>query len=149
MTLRACITLSLLSALALGLPEHARADDQDTIDYRRTIMRTLEEQQGAIQQILHQKTSPENFAVHAQVLAITSGVAKKAYEAKVPGNGAKPNVWTEWADFSKRLDDLNAATAALAKSAKEGGIATAGGQIADIASKCKGCHEIYREPQKQ
>ena len=76
-----------------------------------------------------------------------AATAKKAFEPNVPGGDAKPEVWANWKDFSKRLDDLTAATAELAKTAKAGGIAAAGPKVQD-ALTCKGCHDVYREKKK-
>ena len=77
----------------------AHADDQDTIDYRRFIMQSLDDQSAAIDQILQQKAPAENLATHAQILAITATMAKKAFEPKVPGGKARPEVWSEMGRF--------------------------------------------------
>jgi cytochrome c556 len=125
----------------------ARADDQDVIDYREHIMKTMGEQAAAIAQILQQKAPAENFAIHAQVLAITAATAKKAFEPKVVGGEAKPDVWAHWVDFAKRLDDLAAATADLASTAKSGGVSAAGPKV-QSALTCKSCHDTYRVEKK-
>jgi cytochrome c556 len=125
----------------------ARADDQDVIDYREHIMKTVGEQVAAIGQILQQKAPAENFATHAQILAITAGTAKKAFEQKVPGGEAKPEVWAQWPDFSKRLDELTAATADLARIAKTGGVTAAGPKVQTLP--CKSCHDTYRMEKKK
>jgi len=126
----------------------ARADDQDVIDYREHIMKTMGEQAAAISQILQQKAPAENFAIHVQILAITAATAKKAFEAKVLGGEAKPDVWVHWADFAKRLDDLTAATADLASTAKAGGAAAAAPKV-QAALTCKTCHDTYRVEKKK
>jgi cytochrome c556 len=134
--------------LAVFTATVARADDQDVIDYREHIMSTLGEQAAAIGQILQQKAPADNFAVHVQILAITAATAKKAFEPKVPGGEAKPDIWAHWPDFAKRLDDLTAATADLAKTAKAGGIAAAAPKI-QAALTCKSCHDTYRLEKKK
>jgi cytochrome c556 len=126
----------------------ARADDQDVIDYREHIMKTMGEQAAAIGQILQQKAPAENFAVHVQILAVTAATAKVAFEPKVLGGEAKPDVWLHWADFAKRLDDLTAATADLANVAKAGGAAAAGPKV-QAALSCKSCHDTYRVEKKK
>jgi|ERR1700733_5043534 len=130
------------------LPCAARADEQDTIDYRKHIMKTMGEQAAAITEILQQKAPAENFAVHAQILAVTAATAKKAFEPKVLGGEAKPDVWTHWADFAKGLDDLTAATADLAKTAKGGGVVTAAPKV-EAALACKNCHDTYCAEKKK
>jgi cytochrome c556 len=128
-------------------PAGVRAEDQDAIDYRRHIMATLSEEAAALGQILQKKAPAEDFATHAQILAITAATAKKAFEPKAPGGDAKPAVWTNWSDFAKRLDDLTAATADLAKTAKEGGTAAAAPKV-EAALTCNSCHDTYREKAK-
>jgi cytochrome c556 len=127
-----------------SLPTVVRADNQDTIDYRRAIMSTMGEQVAAISEILQQKVPADNFALHLQTLAATAATAKKAFEPKVPGGEAKPDVWVNWADFSKRLDALTSATAELARSGAAGGIAAAAPKV-QTALTCKNCHDNYRD----
>jgi cytochrome c556 len=140
------VTLMALGVLVCAtLP--SRADDQDVIDYRTHVMKTLDEQLGAVGIILENKVPADNFATHLQVLAVTATQAKKAFEPKVPGGNAKPEVWSNWADFSKRLDELVATTADLASAAQHDSVAVVGGKLKSTL-KCKSCHETYRKPLK-
>ncbi len=141
------LTIGLALALLALASLPVRADDQDVIDYRTHVMKTLGEQMGAISMILENKAPPDNFAVHMKVLAVTATQAKKAFEPKVPGGNAKPEVWSNWADFSKRLDELVAATAELASAAQHEGVAAVGGKLKSTL-KCKSCHDTYRVPPK-
>ncbi len=140
--------LPLLALIVLGsaaLP--SRADDQDVIDYRTHVMKTLGEQMGAIGMILESKAPPDNFATHLKVLAVTATQAKKAFEPKVPGGNSKPEVWSNWADFSKRLDELVSTTADLATAAPHQSVAAVGEKLKS-SLKCKSCHDTYRKPLK-
>jgi len=124
-----------------------RADDQDVIDYRQHIMKTMGEQMGAISMILQNKAPPDNFAVHMKILALAASQAKSAFQPKVPGGDAKPGVWTDWPDFSKRLDELVSATTDLATAAQHESVSQVGAKM-QSALKCKGCHDTYRVPKK-
>ena len=128
------------------LPLRVHADDQDVIDYRKHIMKTLGEQTAAITQILQQKAPTDNFTIHLQILATTSATALKAFEPKVLGGDSKPDVWANWADFSKRMNELAVNTAELAKTAKQNGIAAAAPKV-PTALACKSCHDIYEQKQ--
>ena len=140
------VTLMALGALVFAtLP--SRADDQDVIDYRTHVMKTLGEQTDAIGMILENKAPPDNFATHLKVLAVTATQAKKAFEPKVAGGNSKPEVWSNWADFSKRLDELVTTTAELASAATHQGVAAMGDKLKSTL-KCKSCHETYRKPLK-
>ena len=139
--------VKLAALLALIVPMASFADDQDAIDYREHVMKTMGEAVAAMALMAQQKVPADNFALHAQILAVTAATAKSAFKEKVPGGKAKPDVWAKWDDFSKRLDTLAAATADLAKTAKEGGMAAAAPKMKDALS-CKGCHDLYREEKK-
>jgi len=123
------------------------ADNQDVIDYRQHIMKTLGEQAASIGMILQQKAPADNFATHVKIIAVTAATAKKAFEPKVLGGDAKPDVWNNWADFSKKMDNFVAATDDLAKAAASGGLAAAQPKVQG-AMQCKGCHDTYRVPKK-
>jgi cytochrome c556 len=142
---QAIVPIAFLVLSLAALP--GRADDQDVIDYRQHIMKTMGEQMGAISMILQNKAPPDNFAVHLKVLAITATQAKSAFEPKVPGGDAKPGVWTDWQDFSHRLDELVLATAELATAAQHESVPQVGAKM-QSALKCKGCHDTYRVPKK-
>jgi cytochrome c556 len=133
--------------LAAGLGGVAVADDQDSIDYRQHIMKTIGEQAASITMILQHKAPAENLATHAKLLALSAATAKKAFEPKAPGGNSKPEVWSNWSDFSKRLDAFVAATDDLAKAAASGGVAAAGAK-SQAALACTGCHDQYMSPKK-
>jgi cytochrome c556 len=128
------------------LPSSGFADDQDVKDYRSHVMKAMGEQVAALNQIAKGKANAGDVATQAEVLSITAGLAKIAFTPKVPGGEAKPEVWDKWDDFSKRLDEMVAATADLAKTAKQGGVAAVTPKLGSLG--CKGCHDDYRVPKK-
>ena len=128
------------------LPISGFADDQDVRDYRSHVMKTLGEQFAALNQIAKGKAPAGDVAAQAEVLSITAGIAKVAFTPNVPGGKAKPEVWANWDDFSKRLDEMAAAAADLAKTAKQGGVAAVTPKLSSLS--CKGCHDVYRVQKK-
>lgn len=147
MTRRGRVGYALVLVAALTAWSAARADDEDTIDYRKHIMRSMREQAASIAMVLQKKAPADNFATHVRILAVTAAMAKKAFEPKVPGGDAKPEVWSNWADFAKRLDTLVAATDELAKTAEAGGLPAAAPKV-EAALSCKACHDKYKVPSK-
>lgn len=125
----------------------ARADNQDVIDYREHIMKTMGEQAQSLTMVAQGKAPAENVVIHAKLLAVTAATAEKAFTAKVPGGEAKPDVWAKWDDFSKKMKELVANTADLAKTAEAGGLDAVKPKMA-AALTCKGCHDVYREQKK-
>ena len=124
------------------------ADEQDDIDYRQHIMKTMGEQTASMDMILQHKAPSDSFTVHAKILAIAAAMAKKSFDSKADGGNAKPAVWTNGADFGKRMDALAAATDDLAKSAASGGVSAAGAKVPAVIASCNACHEQYLVPKK-
>lgn len=124
-----------------------RADDKDVVEYRQHIMKSLEQQAAALGQIISGAGPTENTVAHMQTLALTASIALKAFEPKVPGGAAKPEVWQDWADFSKRMKDFADKSAEMAKIGREQGADQAVMKVID-ALPCKGCHDVYRDEKK-
>jgi cytochrome c556 len=125
------------------LPSVSTADDQDVIDYRRHIMETLDAQTAALGMIMSGAIPDDNAIAHIDIIAQTAATALKAFEPKVEGGDAKPEVWKDWADFSKRMNEFAERTATMAKTAHAQGKDEALLQAID-ALTCKQCHDTYR-----
>jgi cytochrome c556 len=145
-TLKIVVQITLV---AIFMPAAANADDQDVIDYREHIMRTLDEQSAALGMILSTVVPGDNAVTHLQAIALTAQTALKAFEPKVLGGEAKTEVWSNWADFSERMNEFAQKATELAKVAKEKGYSdTLEPQIVE-ALRCKSCHEVYRNEKKK
>ncbi len=143
--LRRSVALLLSALLAFGVQSFCRADDDDTIDYRRHIMHSMGEQYAAIDMILQKQVPADSLSTQLHALSLTASAARKAFEPKIPGGHAKPEVWQQWADFSKRLDDLGSNLTALAKTANSGNV-DAVAPKSQAAFNCKSCHDVYSQP---
>ena len=142
--MRATLASIALLAASTGVAAPPASDPKDAIEYREHVMKALDEQTAALGMILSGAIPDDNVGAHIDALAVTASVALKAFEPKVPGGEAKPEVWANWADFSKRMKDFQQKTAAMAKLSKEQGTAAALDHVLDALS-CKGCHDTYRQ----
>jgi cytochrome c556 len=122
--------------------------DKAIIEYREHIMNTLNEQSGALGQILSTVVPDTNTQAHLQAIALAASLTTKAFEPKVPGGEAKPDVWSNWPDFSKRMSEFTQKTAEMSKTAKEQGNEAALAMVVDALS-CKSCHDTYRVEKKK
>jgi cytochrome c556 len=145
--IRKALAPGFIMSVMMLLPVVGHTDDKDVVDYRQHIMKSLEEQTAALGQILSGAGPAENTVAHMQTLALSASVALKAFEAKVPGGAAKPEVWKDWADFSKRMKEFADKSAEMAKVAKEQGPDQAAMLVID-ALPCKSCHDLYRDEKK-
>jgi cytochrome c556 len=134
-----------VAAMLAAIPAVAgAAEDKDVIDYRQHIMETLDAQTAAIGMIVSTQITEENLVAHAEAIALTAKQALISFKPKVAGGESKPEVWTNWADFEKRMNDFVEKTDKLAKSAKTGGVPVVMEQMVD-ALTCKSCHDLYRQ----
>jgi cytochrome c556 len=126
----------------------AWADDKDVIEYRQHVMNSLNAQTAALGQILSTAIPDDQVVAHLEDIALIASTGLKAFEPKVQGGEAKPEVWTHWDDFSKRMNDFAQKTAEAAKMAKAGGKDEVLTNILDALS-CKTCHDTYRDEKKK
>lgn len=79
-------------------------------------------------------------AKEALIAASADIAAKFEPQASDPVAEAKPEIWTNWDDFVKKAEALNAAASALDASTLDGVKAGMGA----IGGACKDCHTTYR-----
>jgi cytochrome c556 len=133
----------LVAALALNCAQTARADDDDAISYRQLIMKELDAESSALGMIVSGQVPPDALSLQAKAIAISAKSALKAFEPKVPGGAAKPEVWAKWDDFSKRMQTFAQKSEEMAK-VSEGGNVQAVTELMIGALPCKECHDVYR-----
>lgn len=135
------------AASAAGGPPSA--SDQ-AINVRKAIYTLIGNNFGPIGGVLQGKTPFDGAEAtkRAERVAFLANLSVEAYPeiSKTGNTRAKPEVWTNRADFDKKLKDFtdhsNALVAVLRKDSKdEDGFKTAAKLV---ASDCKGCHEDFR-----
>jgi cytochrome c556 len=112
------------------------------VTYRKHIMKTMGEQVAALGLVLQNKGPAENAALHARTISLNAQAAMKAFEPKVPGGEARPEIWRNWADFSKRLKTLSDGASELAVIAERDGLPAMQARAMNVLS-CKACHDTY------
>lgn len=132
------ILLACCSSLAQAV------EPGEQIEYRKSIMKTLDKGVVAYQSAVQLGVPPAEIAKHLQVLAMTSGHIKKAFEPQVEGGYAKADIWKKWADFAKRADNQSAKLTQLSESVGAGRVL--GANDLKAALGCAGCHESFRQP---
>ncbi len=84
---------------------------------------------------------------------VTRSIAKGAKDAVdsfrpiLPGGQAKPEVWSNHADFMQRMETFAKNAEAMAKAGETGDLAAVNGLMVS-AMPCKQCHDLYRAPKK-
>jgi cytochrome c556 len=138
---------ALLTVLAVSYQQGALADDQDAIDYRQLIMKQLDAESAALGMMVSGQIPPDSMALEAKSIANAAKAALKAFEPKVPGGEAKPEVWSKWDDFSKRMEVFARNSEEMAKVADSGNVSKVT-ELMVTALPCKECHDVYRNKKK-
>lgn len=129
-------------ALLMAVQGVALAEGQDAIDYRKHIMQSLQAQTSALGMIMSGTVPDDNAVAHMEIIAETAKTALKSFEPKVEGGDAKPEVWSNWADFSARMQDFVTKSAEMARVGREQSLDEAY-TLAIDALNCKSCHDVY------
>lgn len=134
----------LLLALALPLvPISAVGQAEDPVLARQLIMQALDDDAEALGMIVARAVPPTKMAEHARNVAKSAKEARDSFKQNAPGGSAKPEIWANWEDYSKRLDTFVAKSEEMAKIAETGDI-NAVTEIMVDAMPCKSCHDVYR-----
>ena len=143
----AIVLLSLLSNLGQQTVRAQDSDPQDVITYRELIMKELDAEAAALGLMVAGQIPPDNLTLQAKAAAAAARSALKAFEPKVPGGEAKPEVWANWADFARRMQAFAQGAEEMAK-ASEGNNLQAVSSLIVTALPCKECHDTYRNKKK-
>ncbi|MFM5929996.1 MAG: cytochrome c [Novosphingobium sp.] len=123
-------------------------DEIETLVYeRQQVMSQLEKDADLLGEIVAGIAPKEKLGETTASIAKSARETHAAFSMKVPGGRTKPEAWSNWADYSKRLDAFVASTAKLEALGKTGSVPAVTDILGD-AMPCKACHDLYREPKK-
>lgn len=136
-----CAVLSAGAAGAADKPEHAVA-------YRQGIMVAMAWNIGPIG-LMVKGDLPFDDARFAFLAARAAALAPMALEGFTPATAAvksrvKAALWQHQDDFRKRMQELQTASAELAKVAANGDQAQMRLRFSDTVKLCKACHDEYQ-----
>lgn len=138
----------LKAALAVALPlvplstVHGQAEDP--VLARQLIMQQLEDEAEALGSIAARITPPTKMAEHAHNVAKLARESYDSFKPNAPGGAAKPEIWTNWADYSKHMEAFIANADKMTKAADAGDVNGVTELLVD-ALPCKQCHDVYRQ----
>jgi cytochrome c556 len=135
-------------ALAVALPlaplsvVHGQAEDP--VLKRQLIMQQVDEDAEALGMIAAGLEPKTKMLEHAKSIAKSARESYDAFKQNAPGGRAKPEIWSNWADYSAKMEAW-IANADKMVAAAEKGDSNGVTEIMVEALPCKGCHDVYRE----
>ena len=150
MKLKFAISALVLAGAVAGTFAAASAQDAKSVYEKRVAaMRSNGQQAGAINRFLRGEAEfgPAIIAA-AEQLDANAKIYPTLFTAgsAVEGSRAKPEIWTNAADFQTKLVAFQTAAAALATAVKGGDKAQIQAAFGPVGASCGGCHQAYQAP---
>jgi cytochrome c556 len=137
------VVLGLIVILLAGA---ASAEDSAAVKYRQTTMKAVGGHMGAIGAIAKKQVDhPGDLAVHTASIAALSGIVSDLFGPDAKGGDALPKIWSEPAEFQKRLDAFKTAAQDLDALVKGGDMTNFGQAVGALGQACKGCHDNFKK----
>ncbi|MFK4873530.1 c-type cytochrome [Novosphingobium sp. ZW T3_23] len=114
---------------------------------RQQVMEQLSKDSEALGAIVAGTGPRDQLGQVTRALADGARDSVQSFHAQVPGGRSKPEVWSNNADFARRMEDFARNAEAMAKAGESGNMAGVTALMID-ALPCKQCHDLYREPKK-
>ena len=149
MKLFASLTLAAVVS-TLSVPAMAQFQKpEDAVKYRKAAFTVMAAHFGRIGAMASDR-APFDAKVAADNAAIVEAMSKLPWAGFGPGTDkgetrAKPEIWTDAAQFKKGADDMVASVAQLNAAAKTGNLDNIKKAFGESAKTCKACHDAFRK----
>ena len=150
---RKLVQLGLATVLSLGIGARAGAADvvkpEDAVKYRQSVYTLIKWNFAPIDTMVKGEVPYDADAVarHAAFLEMLSKMPLEGFtpNSDVGNTKAKPEVWKNWQEFEKLMNNFQEAAARLYQAAKSGDQNAVKTQFGNTAKACKGCHDKFRQ----
>ena len=143
------VFIGALTAAILGLSGMATAEDeQHAIGYRKATMQALGAHTKATGALIKGEVSYEgHLARHTAGIASIGGMLGDLFPegSDFGDTRALPAIWEKPDEFTKVVQAIRSASAALADAGKGGDMEAVRAAFGGLGKACKGCHEKFRE----
>ncbi len=150
---RSWILIPILSALSipLAMGHQDESPAERAIKYRSSVMKILRWNLLPMGAMLEGKRPFDQtlFAKHARDLAATANLDLLGGFPRGSDKGGdtdvKAEIWLNWEDFKRKLENFRAQAAKLAEVAAKGDRSALVKPFEAVGESCKSCHKAYRE----
>ncbi|MBV1960387.1 MAG: cytochrome c [Immundisolibacteraceae bacterium] len=136
------LTASATPLMAQGDPA------EDALNYRLGVFRTMAWSFGPMVAMVKNKMPYDAalFSQHAERVAFLSHLPLEGFiaDSRIGDTTAKPEVWTERAEFEIQMDTMISAAEKLFEVSKAGDLDAIRPQFGALGKSCKSCHDDFR-----
>src|SRR5476649_1912429 len=120
---------------------------EDQVKYRRAAYTLMSLNFGSLGAMAQDKKpfNKDEAIRNADFVAMLSTVPKQYFgEGTDKDTKAKPEIWTNRADFDAKMDKMVSEAQKLPAAVRAGDMAAFKKQVGDVGAACKSCHDEYR-----
>jgi len=123
----------------------SKAEADGIIFERQQLMLQIDRQAKALGMIAAGTAPADKLAETTRAIAQAAKESVEAFRPVVPGGRAKPEVWSEHAEFLQAMESFARNADTMAKAGETGNVGAVTGLMVN-AMPCKQCHDHYRGP---
>ncbi len=143
----------MLAASSLVLHAHGDSAAEHAVEVRQSIMTLVADNFGPLAGMVQGKIPWDNSEFHkraSDINAVTSIDLLRGYipDSHHSGTAAKAKIWDNMDDFRDKMETLRTEVVKLAKVSAGGDQEAMTAQFKETANACKGCHEEYKNKEK-
>lgn len=141
--------LALMTGMGLSAstPEPDLVEREGLIFERQQTMDQLQRDSELLGEIVAGLAPQDKLGEVTRAIAGGARDSLRDFANRIPGGRSKPEVWSNNADFTRRMEEFARNAEAMAAAGEAGDLAQVRQLMAD-AMPCKQCHDLYREPKK-
>ena len=149
----AAVTATMIGGALAPVAAHGDGEEKKRFDesqYRHDVMEHFNYSMKKLIPILFKGQGNKDHLPHiADIMASTAHMTKSAFEKDTRSmeghTSSKDKIWDNWEDYAKRMDTLEADTAAFAVATRTGDMAVIVPAFKKVGGNCKSCHDEYKD----
>jgi cytochrome c556 len=126
-------------------PAVSAQEAEGIIFERQQLMIQIERNAKALRMIVAGTEPADKLAETTRAIAEAAKDSVEAFRPVVPGGRARPEVWSQHAEYLQAVETFARNADAMAKAGETGDVVAVTGLMTD-AMPCKQCHDRYRGP---
>ncbi|MGK4924058.1 c-type cytochrome [Bordetella hinzii] len=137
-----------LACAAVAMPAAAQfAKPQDAVKYRQAALTVMAFHFSRMQPVVRGQAPYDAAQIKANVdiLKTLAALPWAGFGPGTEGGDAKPEVWSNAADFKDKQQRLVDNVGKLSAAADSGDLAKVRAAFGDVGASCKACHDVYRK----
>ena len=137
-----------LACAAVAMPAAAQfAKPQDAVKYPQAPLTVMASHFSRMQPVVRGQAPYDAAQIKANVdiLKTLAALPWAGFGPGTEGGDAKPEVWSNAADFKDKQQRLVDNVGKLSAAADSGDLAKVRAAFGDVGASCKACHDVYRK----